>query len=369
MRLIYLSPVPWTSFSQRPHELVSYFHSRTGGEVLWVDPYPTRFPSVADVLRRPLVCNEEDNPIPYWLTLVRPKLLPIEPLPFSFAINRSFCRETVAIIERFAGKGQTVFGIGKPSSLALWLLSKRLFTFSFYDAMDDFPAFYSGLSRFSMAHRERKIVLRVSQVLTSSTALKDRLGTLIQDVRLVLNACASDRLPKLENRVTFRDRLAPVLGYVGTVGKWFDWKTVKTLAESWPNAKLRIIGPIYVTPSVSLPGNVSLEPSRPHADALVAMTDFDIGLIPFKNTRLTFSVDPIKYYEYRAMGLPVISTEFGEMSNKGEFDGVYLINKNTDMRDIVRQALAYRSTEDDILQFRKENSWERRFDEARIFIP
>lgn len=367
MQLIYLSPVPWSSFSQRPHELASYFHSRTGGQVLWVDPYPTRFPSLEDVLHRPADSHDVGNPVPNWLTVVKPNVLPIEPLPFSFAINRWFCRKSIAVIERFAKKDRTVLGVGKPSSLALWLLSKRIFAFSFYDAMDDFPAFYSGFSRLSMAHRERKLVLRVSQTLASSTALRNRLRQLVPDVDLVFNACAADRLPEVINDTVIRDRVAPVLGYVGTVGKWFDWKIIKTLAESWPNAKLRIIGPIYTQPPMSLPGNVSLQPSRPHADALRAMTEFDIGLIPFKNTRLTCSVDPVKYYEYRAMGLPVISTKFGEMANRGESEGVYLVDGNTDMRAIIEHALNYSSTKENILRFREKNSWEKRFDKARIF--
>lgn len=44
MQLVYLSPLPWDSFSQRPHQFVEWFHNKHGGEVLWIDPYPTRLP-------------------------------------------------------------------------------------------------------------------------------------------------------------------------------------------------------------------------------------------------------------------------------------------------------------------------------------
>jgi hypothetical protein len=49
MRLIYLSPVAWNSHIQRPHQLVEWFHNETAGEVLWVDPYPTRLPLWRDL--------------------------------------------------------------------------------------------------------------------------------------------------------------------------------------------------------------------------------------------------------------------------------------------------------------------------------
>ncbi len=52
------------------------------------------------------------------------------------------------------------------------------------------------------------------------------------------------------------------------------------------------------------------------------MAEFDVGLIPFKQNALTAAVDPIKYYEYRALALPVISTDFGEMHERGDLPGL-----------------------------------------------
>lgn len=366
MRLIYLSPLPWHSFSQRPHELIRYFHSRTEGEVLWIDPYYTRLPVLADVFnKRPKAVGADGN-VPDWLTLVRPKALPIEPLPFSGAINRLFWADIVSAAERFANSS-ALLGIGKPSELALQLLSTKIFTSSFYDAMDDFPAFYNGWSSVAMASRERETVRRVSTVLTSSSALCDRLKHLAEDVRLVLNACASDRLPAaLEAHGLERDR-APVIGYVGTIAHWFDWELVLALAKAHPQAKFRLIGPIYGRPPLLLPTNVFLEPPFPHANALEEMAKFDVGLIPFKQTALTSSVDPIKYYEYRALGLPVVSSAFGEMELRGESDGVFLIDQHSNMANVIERALSSDTTMANVAQFRKENSWDSRFDQANIF--
>ena len=97
------------------------------------------------------------------------------------------------------------------------------------------------------------------------------------------------------------------------------------------------------------------------------MTQFDVGLIPFKKTTLTSSVDPIKYYEYRALGLPVVSSAFGEMALRDECDGVYLIDRNSDMTRVISQALANYTSPASTAQFRKNNSWESRFNQASIF--
>ncbi len=365
MKLIYLSPVPWESFSQRSHEFVTYFHSKTGGKVLWVDPYPTRFPALGDVFFNGQELSQETGLWPDWLEIVKPRALPIEPLPFSGTINGILWGGMLSHIDDFTDD-YTLLGIGKPSILACRLLSARRFVWSFYDAMDDFPAFYRGLSRLSMARRVKATVSGVSTILTSSSTLRERLSDTAKDVRLVLNACAAQRLPEIPLSRAEGSHEDIVIGYVGTIARWFDWELLSRLARTNAQARFRLIGPVHVRIPNSLPENVSIEPTLPHGDALRVMLQFDIGLIPFKLTPLTSSVDPIKYYEYRALGLPVISSAFGEMARRGADDGVYLVGNGSDMKEVVRQALTYETSPDAINKFRRDNSWEARFDQAHL---
>lgn len=366
MRLIYLASVPWSSFSQRPHELIRYFHSVTRGDVLWIDPYPGRFPSISDLLHPRPKTNGTNYDIPPWLTVVQARALPIEPLPFSGSINRLLWHEAESAIDSYIDD-TTVLGIGKPTTLALRLLSRLRFNWSFYDIMDDNPAFYSGWSRLAMENRERRLIGRVATILASSSHLQDRALPLAQDVRLVLNACAADRMPEIpESRLTSRNQ-PYVIGYVGTIGHWFDWDLAFALAQSHPEITFRLIGPLYAPPRAVLPGNIHLEPALPHAEALQAMARFNVGLIPFKRNTLTFSVDPIKYYEYCALGLPVVSSAFGEMALRGRLEGVYLIDQKSDVGKVIDRALAYRANLEHVVRFRKDNSWKKRFDQADIF--
>jgi hypothetical protein len=50
------------------------------------------------------------------------------------------------------------------------------------------------------------------------------------------------------------------------------------------------------------------------------MRQWHAGLIPFVRNALTDSVDPVKYYEYRSCGLPVLTTLFGEMPHHALVD-------------------------------------------------
>jgi len=364
MRLLYFSPVPWASFAQRPHKFVEWFHTRTGDEIHWVDPYPTRLPVLADFHNSSQRQNTLESDIPDWLTVSRPPALPIEPLPALGKLNRFFWKRCFSAISAFASGGEFSIGVGKPSELALQVLARFPSIPSFYDAMDDFPAFYSGLSRLAMERRERMLVEKVGKVLVSSTELYRRFGGFEEKLVLVPNACALDSLPPLE--FCGRQPITPVLGYVGTIGHWFDWELLTKIAVQNPAATVRLIGPVHNPPLGFVPENIEFLPACAHEEAIKAMLGFSVGLIPFKQNDLTASVDPIKYYEYRSLGLPVISSSFGEMACRGEEVGVFLANNQTDFHELVEEIMASRIDVNQIEAFRAKNSWKARFDASGI---
>ncbi|WP_338473745.1 glycosyl transferase [Pseudomonas sp. MS646] len=367
MRLIYLSPVPWASFSQRPHHFVHWYHEQTGEPVLWIDPYPTRLPSLNDFRRKPPSAGPQHIAVPPWLRLCQPPALPIEPIPGAALVLKPLWRKTFRRVAQFCAEGPSMICVAKPSELALQLLARLPDSPAVYDAMDDFPAFYQGLSRRSMARRQAQLIRRVPHLLVSSTALRDRHQAVAKRVELALNACDLQHLAPVEQL-----DLGPkqqVLGYVGTMGHWFDWDLVIALARANPANPVRLIGPVFTPPPGALPANIELIPERAHAEAIAAMATFSVGLIPFKLNQLTASVDPIKYYEYRALGLPVISTRFGEMALRGEAPGVWLVDEGTDLRQAALQALACPSDRTAIGQFRQDNRWADRFAATQVLAP
>lgn len=376
MRLVYFSPVPWASFAQRPHQFVNWFQSQFDAEVLWIDPYPTRLPAFADVRR---LCAAvwsrvsakeaqtaskaiENLHHPHWLSVLAPRAMPIEPLPGGVNLNRRLWRQTQADIAAFIIKGETQIVIGKPSMLALDCLALHPQLPSMYDAMDDFPAFYSGLSRLSMRRCENTLAATVKQITTSSSTVP-RFESQVSKLHIVLNACASASLPTPKPVAARNQQI--VLGYVGTIGHWFDWQAVIALANclklSHPQACIRLIGPLFTPPPQALPDNIELLPACAHAQAITAMQDFTVGLIPFKRNRLTASVDPIKYYEYRALGLPVMSTNFGEMRLRAHDEGVFIFDEKCDLSTALAVSLQHRSSAHSMMKFREDNSWDARF--------
>jgi hypothetical protein len=364
MRLVYLSPVAWGFHAHRPHKFVEWFHRETGDEVLWVNPYPTRLPSWQDVRRLRKRIPGLSPARPRWLSVLQPRALPLEPLPGLRVFNRWLWGDLTQTIRGFAALGTCAIGIGKPSGLALHLMDHLRVNLSFFDAMDDFPAFYFGISRRSLLETELAVASRTAKLLVSSTALLKRWAGHRSDAELVLNGCDVEALPSAR---TCADRLGThVLGYIGTIGDWFDWEIVFKLAESKPCLSIQVIGPVVTALPDRVPQNVKLLRPCRNDEAIAAMEKFSVGLIPFKQNRLTASVDPIKYYEYRAMGLPVISTCFGEMAQRKNEPGVFLVDGKTDLESTVGLAASYRMGASEIEGFRTKHSWNSRFNSAGI---
>lgn len=364
MRLIYLSPLPWCSFTQRPHEFVAYFHKATGGEVLWIDPYPTRLPKLTDINRLKGNTGNIFRALPEWLKVLHPLALPLEPIPGGSALNGLLWKSIIRKICAFAEAGETALAFGKPSAMAFKLLEILDVTWSLYDAMDDFPNFHTGVSRKSMAGYERAISQRVSRLMVSSSNLVQKFARQSRSATLIRNAC-SKHLPWPRDRRRHGTR--PQIGYLGTLNDWFDWGLLSRLARSQLDCDFRLIGPLISGPVPELPRNVEIQPPLEHSAAMSAMRDFDVGLIPFKKNVLTESVDPIKYYEYRALGLPVISSAFGEMALRDEQEGVFLLEEEDDYTVAFQKALQYQCDEKSVRRFREMNSWEKRFEAAGLF--
>lgn len=360
--LIYLSPLPWESFAQRPHKFVTWFLKKYGGRVLWIEPYPTRLPLLADIKRVVVKALADPAVIPEGLTVVSIKSLPIEPLPGSGLANLFVWRKVLAKAIKFAADGNCTLVVGKPSVFAEQLMKALPQCKSLYDAMDDFPAFYHGFSRRAMMRREENIVSLADEVWTSSTLLYEKWSSKHDYVRLVFNGLDADISPSLDVRSGDRT----IFGYLGTVGKWFDWEMVLALASTVPDDLIRIIGPIYKPAPCQLPANIQVFPPCEHTQAMNELAQFDVGLIPFLRNGLTNSVDPIKYYEYRALKIPVISTDFGEMRYRGDANGVFLIRDGASLENLVESARKEVRVKRLDMDFISLNSWAARFDQADL---
>ena len=368
-RLIYLSPVPLRSFAQRPHHFVAWYHERFDAEVMWIDPYPARLPRWDDVYRlkrqkKPLLRPRLGADWTYasWIHLVEPTAIPLEPINLGRVFNQWLWSDLASLVQRWS-KGRTQLVIGKPCALAVQLAQLFAPEQVIFDVMDNMPAFSEGRSQAWVGRMESELVARAGTVVASSTPLQQLMSARYgREVMCAHNATTPPPEELLARRNEFvQDSTKGLrLGYIGAISRWFDWDLVLALAQTNPDAHIDLIGPCDRPPD-NLPANIALHPAQPQDSVYQTLLQFDVGLIPFKISDLTDYVDPVKYYEYRAAGLPVLSSRFGEMRFRGANDGVVFFEDLAPGYDLA-ESLAKRQSPASIGDFLRKNQWHSRFD-------
>lgn len=358
-RLIYFSSVPYASYAQRPHFMVKAFIDNGFDEILWIDPYPTRLPTLSDFTRLRTVSAKATHIADPRVFTIKPPALPIEPLPISGFVNRVVMwREVCKQLQIFArGADHCALGIGRPSKLADWALRRVPHHRSFADVLDNFPAFYRGVSRRSMRMRLDALLKKAGDVYCSSSALATEVRLSRPDAITVLNGYPTGALPAPSDLIKRR-----YIGYVGTIADWFDWPLVQALAEALPDVPIRLVGPEFVPRPANLPANIELLGEVPQESVAAIVQEFVVGLIPFRINTLTAGVDPIKFYEYRSLGVPIWSTAFGEMEHRKQSHGVTHIDRSSNWQGLWQNASDNVIEIDDVTSFRQEVDWSRRFD-------
>lgn len=324
MDLIYFSPVPWNSIAQRPHFFIKQAIEKGFDNIIWVNPTPSRFPKLSDFRRILSPFEASSFDMPYQVKVISPRLIPIEPFNTGYKLfNKSKLNSIVAEVKSEIQSESLHLVIGKPCLLAEKVLKEINFTSTAIDVMDDFPCFFSGLSKVSVGKALERIISQVDLCIYSSINLSEKYSLNKPNSMLVLYACDEDFLKKAQGQKRQCRTEQLIFGYVGTVATWFDWDVVLMLSSQYPESEIHIVGPNYSSPPASLPSNIKLFPAIEHSKISDVISTFDYGLIPFKKNALTDSVDPVKYYEYLAHGIPVISTPFGQMKYRIDNNNVH----------------------------------------------
>jgi len=149
----------------------------------------------------------------------------------------------------------------------------------------------------------------------------------------------------------------PIIGYIGVIATWCDLELVDRLARAYPQYNLVMVGPLY---------NVGKVPQQPNIhwlgfksyDLLPAYAQaFDVGIVPFRRSSMTESVNPIKMWEYMASGLPVVTTALPEAEKYR--DVIYYSEDQASFIENVRQAIEHDSLNAQTrrLDLARQNSW------------
>lgn len=171
---------------------------------------------------------------------------------------------------------------------------------------------------------------------------------------------------QLENRIEswFKDKEEQsVFGFLGHINSSIDFELVEYIAVKNPQSLIALIGP--VAPGLknrlaTFPQNVFYPGPIPSNGVRYCLSNFDVGIVPYVQTKFNLRRNPIKIMQYLASGVPVVSTNIGL-----DYLGNEFVKQCCDYEDFNRSLLlAALNKTIDLLErmrtFTKENSWLRR---------
>jgi glycosyltransferase involved in cell wall biosynthesis len=194
-----------------------------------------------------------------------------------------------------------------------------------YDCMDDALAFdQDERVRALKARWEHELLERADLTVCSSDELATRMqqrGAQPSRLRVIPNGWDPEAFP-VQPSQPLPGTGPLVLAYFGTIARWLDGEALRAIVAADPLAAIRLIGPVD-GPAPTPIERVTLEPPWPHDALAAAVADAHALLLPFRVDDLTRAVDPVKLYEYVALGKPIAAAHWPALDRFAPFVTFY----------------------------------------------
>jgi len=243
--------------------------------------------------------------------------------PIVRAFNRWALYATLEHYQRELGLDDPILWAFLPTAVSLaGRLDESLLI---YHCVDDYSA-NPGVPTEQIRAMEREILSRAELVFVTSPKLyRDKAGSnphtnYFGNVANIAHfAAALDETRPVPEPLQGIPR--PIIGYQGNISSYkTDLELLAHVARSRPQWSLVLVGPTgWGDPKTdvrSLSGlpNVHLLGRVDYADLPRYVAGFDVALIPFRVSESTQSSFPMKFFEYLALGKPVVSTALDALS-------------------------------------------------------
>ncbi|WP_367387836.1 glycosyltransferase [Lewinella sp. LCG006] len=244
-------------------------------------------------------------------------------------------------------------------------LNEQLLVYYCYDEISAAP----WIAQHGARH-EQRFLANVDLTIVSSQGLYDHKKGNTPAIALVKNGVNLDLFKTTGQRPTDVPD-GQIIGYVGSVDDRLNYQLLDSIALSYPEVALVFVGRIMAERAArklaTLP-NVHLLGPKPPEQLGDYLESFSLGLIPFVKNDLTAGIYPLKINEYLALGLPVVSTNFADLS---DFSGFIEEAPNTAVfLKAVARALSGQApaTPSERRNFAAENSWQGRAEKLTTIL-
>lgn len=197
-------------------------------------------------------------------------------------------------------------------------------------------------------------------VFASSTSLFDQLKNQHPAVVLLRNGVDFEHFTIPQNRPPDLPEKKPLIGYSGAIAPWLDWKLLQDVISRNPTFHFIFLGALVKLRRFPLKSeNLSYLGLKSYSTLPSYLQQFNVSLIPFKLTDMTKGCNPIKLYEYTAVGSPIVATPLPELTQVS-CPGIYLASDPIHFSKALEKANLETTSQSDRKFFAAQNDWKKR---------
>lgn len=277
------------------------------------------------------------------LWVASPLVFPLHGGRAAHALNRRVFGRAIAAAARQLGLEAPLLWSFLPTGIYARALLHECLTI--YHCVDDYAG-NPGVDASTIERLEREIVSAADFVLATSGPLAARMPA--GKTHCVPNVAETERFAVPCQVPGDLDRIPrPRIGYVGNVASYkVDVSLLARVAAARRSWSIVLIGGCgggdAATDIAALrqQPNVHLLGLRAYDEIPAYVQGLDVGLIPFRRSRVTDASLPLKTFEYLAAGLPVVSTPLAALRHEPLDDVIRYASGPTAFVDAIEQALA-----------------------------
>jgi len=236
--------------------------------------------------------------------------------------------------------------------------------------MDDIAGFANSSQE--LIKLEHEFLDNCDDLVVSATTLNNKYKR-YNPLKIIRNATELDHFlnpdkSKLTQEFTAKNLLksskTPVkVGYVGAIADWFDTELLRQVARNRPDIEFHFCGNISADHPHSLKKepNIHMYGEIPYEQVPAFLDQMDVVTIPFKIIPIIQACDPVKFYEYSALGKPTVTTPLPELARANHL--AFFAKNAQEFTEQIDKA--YKMKNDvhfvqELQNFAKENTWEHR---------
>lgn len=232
-----------------------------------------------------------------------------------------------------------------PITTSLYDLTK--YDLKVYHAVDDIKT-QPGMPFSEIKEREVDLLKSVDFVFTTALKLQDELSIVNPSCYYFSNVADYTHFSLARSEIDIPDDLKclskPIIGFVGAISSYkVDFNLIKFIAESRRDWTIAMIGEVGEgDPNTTIDifddcSNVVFLGPKDYKKLPAYIKGFDVAMIPCHINDYTKSMFPMKFFEYLAAGVNVVSTDLPALKDYG--DVAYLTASSDEFLNCLEKAI------------------------------